>query len=148
MKPTSTKRKLKRRLEKGDKSVGLLGQPSGKFDYIVNYTVPGFTTPVYKPTGWEEFPPKEEKMMTLMKNQTPKGPTESCHKEGRNIGHKRALNPVRVTEVFMMSSSDEYDKDFPPIRPYKTIEGSSTFSYRPKIKKTLETAMSKEKTSP
>nr|GEU41980.1 putative zinc finger, CCHC-type [Tanacetum cinerariifolium] len=34
----SSQQKLKRRYEKGDPTVGLLGEPSGKFDYYVLYT--------------------------------------------------------------------------------------------------------------
>nr|GFA73144.1 putative zinc finger, CCHC-type [Tanacetum cinerariifolium] len=33
----SSQKKLKRRYEKGDPTVGLLGEPSGKFDYYVLY---------------------------------------------------------------------------------------------------------------
>nr|GFC54768.1 putative zinc finger, CCHC-type [Tanacetum cinerariifolium] len=36
-KQKSLQQKLKRRYEKGDPTVGLLGEPSGKFDYYVLY---------------------------------------------------------------------------------------------------------------
>ena len=39
-KKSSPGKKLKQRLAKGDKQIGLLGQPSGKFDYIVKYSPP------------------------------------------------------------------------------------------------------------
>ncbi|KAF4402876.1 hypothetical protein G4B88_010328 [Cannabis sativa] len=51
--PTPGKR-LKKKLEKGDKTIGLLGQPSGKFDYIVKYSAPkSYNQPMPEPTGWD-----------------------------------------------------------------------------------------------
>ena len=39
-KKSSPGKKLKQRLAKEDKQIGLLGRPSGKFDYIVKYSPP------------------------------------------------------------------------------------------------------------
>nr|GEY09021.1 putative zinc finger, CCHC-type [Tanacetum cinerariifolium] len=56
-KQKSSQRKLKRRFEKGDPTVGLLGEPSGKFDYYVLYTKAEPTQPPWEHTAHarEEF---------------------------------------------------------------------------------------------
>ncbi|GMN44709.1 hypothetical protein TIFTF001_013901 [Ficus carica] len=53
-KKISSGRKLKQQLRDGHKNIGTLGQPSGKFDYIVKYTPPSRITEPIVPTGWDD----------------------------------------------------------------------------------------------
>ncbi|KAG5222187.1 movement protein [Salix suchowensis] len=46
----SSGKKLKSRYINGDRTVDTLGQPSGKFDYLVKYTPPSWATPEQVPT--------------------------------------------------------------------------------------------------
>jgi len=51
----SIQQQLKERYEAGDPRVGLLGEPSGKFDYYVLYPDPLPSEPII-PTGWDDMP--------------------------------------------------------------------------------------------
>ncbi|GKA06091.1 putative reverse transcriptase domain-containing protein [Tanacetum coccineum] len=76
----SSQQKLKRRYEKGDPTVGLLGEPSGKFDYYVLY-------PKEEPKYEQEFPAltafehldSHTKHDWKIKNPTTIGPTRQAN---------------------------------------------------------------------
>ncbi|GJR02305.1 hypothetical protein Tco_0525289 [Tanacetum coccineum] len=102
----SSQQKLKRRYEKGDPSVGLLGQPSGKIDYYVLYpkaepsqppSPPHKTPPSpYKPPPTSPPPsklsPYNQKALSIhhqdspIKNPTTIGPT----------GHANTISPAEA----------------------------------------------------
>uniref|UniRef100_A0A6N2MSN9 Uncharacterized protein n=1 Tax=Salix viminalis TaxID=40686 RepID=A0A6N2MSN9_SALVM len=82
----SSGKKLKSRYINGDRTVDTLGQPSGKFDYLVKYTPPSWATPeqvptvsMYQPTRPydDDFPALQEqvkdKVRTLPQVQNPQG---------------------------------------------------------------------------
>ncbi|KAL2474909.1 Uncharacterized protein Adt_35645 [Abeliophyllum distichum] len=50
----SSQRKLQMAYEQSSPHVGLLGKPSGKFDYFVTYTPPPSTNERIIPTGWTD----------------------------------------------------------------------------------------------
>ncbi|KAL2486357.1 hypothetical protein Adt_31113 [Abeliophyllum distichum] len=50
----SSQRKLQMAYEQSSPHVGLLGEPSGKFDYFVTYTPPPSTDERIIPTGWTD----------------------------------------------------------------------------------------------
>ncbi|GMN60193.1 hypothetical protein TIFTF001_029278 [Ficus carica] len=55
-KKISSCKKLRQQLREGHKNIGFLGQPSGKFDYIVKYTPPPRTTEPIVPIGCDDDP--------------------------------------------------------------------------------------------
>uniref|UniRef100_A0A6N2MSM9 Uncharacterized protein n=1 Tax=Salix viminalis TaxID=40686 RepID=A0A6N2MSM9_SALVM len=82
----SSGKKLKSRYINGDRTVDTLGQPSGKFDYLVKYTPPSWASPEQVPTVSmyqstrpydDDFPALQEqvkdKVRTLPQVQNPQG---------------------------------------------------------------------------
>nr|AHN13809.1 movement protein [Aristotelia chilensis virus 1] len=108
-KKTSSQKELKQRFENGDSLVGLLGEPSGKFDYYVNYGTP----------------PKEKKTITQPCNPPKKyQPPQNKSQPSLIPYYKKALKhfslpsppefiPQEVA-MFQPLTSEE----FPPLEPF------------------------------
>ena len=82
----SSGQKLKVRYNHGDRTIDTLGQPSGKFDYLVQYTPPSWESPeqvptvsMYQPTNSydDDFPTLQEqvkdRVRTLPQVHNPQG---------------------------------------------------------------------------
>jgi len=85
-KKKSSRKKLKAKYNQGDRTVDTLGQPSGKFDYLVKYTPPSWASPehvpiisMYQPTRPydDDFPVLQEQVKdrarTLPQVHNPQG---------------------------------------------------------------------------
>ena len=145
MKPRKKKssgRILKERWEKGHKEVAPLGQPSGKFDYLVKYSPPPKAEPVI-PTGWDDQRPPEtppvlpcyKKAMKWLKDHDEPFPSPSPAS-------------VPVPQFYMFSSVSNYDEEFPELTSFADKTG--TTSHQPKVPNptTREADGSTKKVSP
>jgi hypothetical protein len=91
----SSGKKLKAKYSQGDRTVDILGQPSGKFDYLIKYTPPSWASPehvltisMYQPTRPydDEFPALQEqvkdRVRTLPQVHNPQGvDADGCLKQ-------------------------------------------------------------------
>ncbi|PON52751.1 hypothetical protein PanWU01x14_207120, partial [Parasponia andersonii] len=114
---------LKEQLEARSEKVGLLRQPSGKFDYIVKYSCPQNIQqePPLPPSGWDDH------------NQEDKSPQHilPCYKKMAKwiIKEQKYEQPSSPTQSILMMSS--YDKDFPPLGSFNDQTGTTT--HQPKV---------------
>ncbi|GMN26540.1 hypothetical protein TIFTF001_040875 [Ficus carica] len=132
-KKISSGKKLKKRHQHGDKQVGTLGQPSGKFDFLVTYSPPPRTDGPIIPTGWEEDPDDHPR------SSSPPSPPEvppvlPCYKQAQKYLRRtgqQPITPIQMTpptalpQICMMFSAN-YEEDFPPLQPATTNDGIET----------------------
>ncbi|GMN43201.1 hypothetical protein TIFTF001_012402 [Ficus carica] len=103
-KKISSGKKLKKRYQNGDKQIGTLGQPSGKFDFLVTYSPPPRTDGQIIPTGWEEDTDDHPRSSPSPPKMTPS---------------------VALPQICMMSPAN-YEEEFPPLQPATTNDGIET----------------------
>ncbi|GMN21490.1 hypothetical protein TIFTF001_047286 [Ficus carica] len=132
-KKLSSGKKLKKRHQDGDKQVGTLGQPSGKFDFLVTYSPPPRTDGPIIPTGWEEDPDDHPR------SSSPPSPLEvppvlPCYKQAQKYLRRtgqQPITPIQMTppmalpQICIMSPAN-YEEDFPPLQPATTNDGIET----------------------
>ncbi|GMN49672.1 hypothetical protein TIFTF001_018844 [Ficus carica] len=129
-KKISSGKKLKKRHQDGDKQVGTLGQPSGKFDFLVTYSsLPRTDGPII-PIGWEEHPDDHPK------SPSPPSPPEipsvlPCYKQAQKYLRRTGQQPITPMQMtppmtlpqICMMSPVNYEEDFPPLQPATTNDG-------------------------
>ncbi|GKE26094.1 hypothetical protein Tco_1441478, partial [Tanacetum coccineum] len=135
-KQKSSQQKLKRRYEKGDPTVGLLGEPLGKFDYYVLYpkaepsqppSPPHKTPPSpHKPLPTSRPPPKlspyNQKALSILHQDS----LVSHLTQNRSQALIQALNQVEPIDVSDLESL--YSLDDEPIDPVLCIIAYLDFS--------------------
>ncbi|PON33365.1 hypothetical protein PanWU01x14_353430, partial [Parasponia andersonii] len=118
-----TGRILKEQLEAKSEKVGLLGQPSGKFDYIVKYSCPQNIQqePPLPPSGWNDHNQEDESPQHIL----------PCYKKMAKWIKKEQKDeqPDTPTQSILMMSS--YNKDFPPVGSFHDQTGTTT--HLPKV---------------
>ncbi|GMN51363.1 hypothetical protein TIFTF001_020519 [Ficus carica] len=92
-KKISSGKKLKKRFQDGDKQVGTLGQPSGKFDFLVTYSPSPRTDGPIIPTGWEED------LEDHPRNSSPPSPPNiapvlPCYKQAQKYLRRTGQQPI------------------------------------------------------
>ncbi|GMN19077.1 hypothetical protein TIFTF001_049887 [Ficus carica] len=114
-KKISSEKKLKQQLRDGHKHVGTLGQPSGKFDYIVKYSPPLRIDEPIVPTGWNDGPDDH-----LRRSPPPLSPP---------VSPPLLPFPQMVLPQIHMTSLVTYEEKFPS--PQTTTKDGST--QQPKV---------------
>ena len=111
-KKKSSGRILKERWEKGHKEVAPLGQPLGKFDYLVKYSPPPKAEPVI-PIGLEDqqppaIPPVLPSYKKAMKWLKVRG----------ELVPSPSPVPVPIPQICMFSFVSSYDEEFPELTSF------------------------------
>ncbi|GJZ50584.1 hypothetical protein Tco_0604774 [Tanacetum coccineum] len=126
----SSQQKLKRRYEKGDPTVRLLGEPSGKFDYYVLYpkaepsqslSPPHKTPPSpHKPSPTIPPPPKlspyNQKALSILHQDSPVFP---------------------ITKDPSCSYSQEYEQEFPALTAFEHLDSRTKHDWKIKNPTTI-----------
>ncbi|GKE51786.1 hypothetical protein Tco_1486942 [Tanacetum coccineum] len=111
----SSQQKLKRRYEKGDPTVGLLGEPSGKFDYYVLYPKVEPSQPLSPP---HKTPPSPHKPPPI---SPPPHKLSPYNQKALSILHQDS--PVfLVTKDPSCSYSQEYEQEFPALTAFEHLD--------------------------
>ncbi|GJS47542.1 putative zinc finger, CCHC-type containing protein [Tanacetum coccineum] len=119
----SSQQKLKRRYEKGDPTVGLLGEPSGKFDYYVLYPKaepsqplsPPQKTPPTSPTP-PKLSPYNQKALSILHQDPPMFP---------------------ITKGPSCSYSQEYEQEFPALTAFEHLDSRTKHDWKIKNPTTI-----------
>ncbi|GFS40083.1 hypothetical protein Acr_00g0066630 [Actinidia rufa] len=103
-----TYREMKELYDKGDPSVGLLGEPTGKFDFLVWYGKPSTpVTPAVMPKpSWSDTPEDEDPFSLPLSGP---GPLRRILSEESSIG---ILNSMPVPKSLESPSEESYDRQF------------------------------------
>lgn len=108
---------LQDRYEKGDPEVGLLGEPSGKFDFYVLYPKnrpdfdPIFPTP--PPDDWGEKPSPPPPSTYI-----PVDTLVSCFKQAKESPHKYSYQPP-IDCCMFSPGTPSYTVEFPPLEDFE-----------------------------
>ncbi|GKA69217.1 putative zinc finger, CCHC-type containing protein, partial [Tanacetum coccineum] len=122
----SSQQKLKRRYEKGDPTVGLLGEPSGKFDYYVLYPKAEPSQPLSPP---HKTPPSPHKPPPT---SPPPPKLSPYNQKALSILHQDS--PVfPITKDPSCSYSQEYEQEFPALTAFEHLDSRTKHDW--KIKK-------------
>ncbi|GMN57095.1 hypothetical protein TIFTF001_026195 [Ficus carica] len=130
---SQTGRKLKQQCEDGYKHVGTLGQPLGKFDFLVKYSAPPRTTGPIIPTRWDDGLDDLPREPPTPPSPPIIPPVLPCYKQAQKYLQKQGqqllspCNPVSqmvLPQVHMMSPAASYEEEFPPLRAI-TKDGST-----------------------
>nr|GEU83962.1 putative zinc finger, CCHC-type [Tanacetum cinerariifolium] len=109
----SSPQKLKRRYEKGDPTVGLLGEPSEKFNYYVLYpkAEPSQPPSLHKPPSPpHKLSPYNQKALSILHQNSPTKDKEVI------------LPPVfPITKDLSCSYSQEYEQEFPALTTFEHL---------------------------
>ena len=99
---------MKELYDKGDPSVGLLGEPTGKFDFLVWYGKPSTpVTPAVMPKpSWSDTPEDEDPFSLPLSGP---GPLRRILSEESSIG---ILNSMPVPKSLESPSEESYDRQF------------------------------------
>ncbi|GMN19044.1 hypothetical protein TIFTF001_049884 [Ficus carica] len=133
-KKISSGKKLKKRYQGGDKHVSTLGQPSGKFDFLVTYSPPPRTDGPIIPTGWNEDPDDHPRSLPPPPSPPKVPPVLPCYKQAQKylqrtgqqpIAPMQMTPPVALPQICMMSPAN-YEEDYPPLQPATTSDGIET----------------------
>ncbi|GJR07944.1 hypothetical protein Tco_0790596 [Tanacetum coccineum] len=129
-KQKSSQQKLKRRYEKGDPTVGLLGEPSGKFDYYVLYPKAEPSQPLSPP---HKTPPLPHKPPLT----SPRPPKLSPYNlKSLSILHQDS--PVfPITKDPSCSYSQEYEQDFPALTAFEHLDSRTKHNWKIKNPTTI-----------
>ncbi|GKD40284.1 hypothetical protein Tco_1260491 [Tanacetum coccineum] len=120
--------KLKRRYEKGDPIVGLLGEPSGKFDYYVLYPK---AKPSQPPSPPHKTPPSPHKTPPTITSPPPPK-LSPYNQKALSILHQDS--PVfPITKDPSCSYSQEYEKEFLALTAFEHLDSCTKHDW--KIKK-------------
>ncbi|GJV21390.1 hypothetical protein Tco_1370410 [Tanacetum coccineum] len=135
----SSQQKLKRRYEKGDPIVGLLGEPSGKFDYYVLYQ----KTEPSQPPSPPHMPPTSPHKPPSISTSPPPIKLASCNQKPLSIIHQDS--PTKDKEVIsslvfpitkepLCSYLQDYEQEFPALTAFEHLDSQTKHDW--KIKKT------------
>nr|GEX01971.1 putative zinc finger, CCHC-type [Tanacetum cinerariifolium] len=149
----SSQQKLKRRYEKDDPTVGLLGEPSGKFDYYVLYPK---VEPSPPPSPSQ--PPSPRKPPSLHKPPSPPPHKLSPYNQkALSILHQDS--PTKDKEVILStvfpitkdpscSYSQEYEQEFPALAAFEHLDSRTKHDWKIKNPTTIGTTGHANKISP
>ncbi|GJZ51938.1 putative zinc finger, CCHC-type containing protein [Tanacetum coccineum] len=113
----SSQQKLKRRNEKSDPIVGLLGEPSGKFDYYVLYPKAEPSQPPSPPHKTPRSPHKTPPTIT----SPPPPKLSQYNQKALSILHQDSL-VFPITKDPFCSYSQEYEKEFPALTAFEHLD--------------------------
>jgi len=107
-KKKGSQRALKKRYEAGDPNVGLLGEPSGKFDYYVLYGEPSKSeTPNPKPARYKPPPTKPSDFFRITSSE-----------------------PSECFVITPLTSTPEYNVEFPPLTTFENNQQKTKHSWK------------------
>ncbi|GJW75589.1 hypothetical protein Tco_0134959 [Tanacetum coccineum] len=125
-KQKSSQQKLKRRYGKGDPTVGLLGEPSGKFDYYVLYLKAEPSQPLSPP---HKTPPSPHKPPPT---SPPPPKLSPYNQKALSILHQDS-SVFPITKDPSCSYSQEYEQEFPALTAFEHLDSHTKHDW--KIKK-------------
>ncbi|GJS28656.1 putative zinc finger, CCHC-type containing protein [Tanacetum coccineum] len=126
----SSQQKLKRRYEKGDPTVGLLGEPSGKFDYYVLYPKAEPSQPLSPP---HKTPPSPHKPPPT---SPPPPKLSPYNQKALSILHQDS--PVfPITKGPSCSYSQEYEQEFPALTAFEHLDSRTKHDWKIKNPTTI-----------
>ncbi|GJV11255.1 hypothetical protein Tco_1352796 [Tanacetum coccineum] len=126
----SSQQKLKRRYEKGDPTVGLLGEPSGKFDYYVLYPK---AEPSQPPSPPHKTPPSPHKPPPT---SPPPPKLSPYNQKALSILHQDS--PVfPITKDPSCSYSQEYEQEFPALTAFEHLDSRTKHDWKIKNPTTI-----------
>nr|GFA14298.1 integrase, catalytic region, zinc finger, CCHC-type, peptidase aspartic, catalytic [Tanacetum cinerariifolium] len=142
---------LDTRYEKGDPTVGLLGEPSGKFDYYVLYRkaepsqppLPSQPPSPHKPSPTVTSPPP---LKLSLYNQKA---LSILHQDSPTKDKEVILSPVfPITKDPSCSYSKEYEQEFPAITAFEHLDSRTKHDWKIKNPTTISPTGHANKISP
>ncbi|GJR02267.1 putative zinc finger, CCHC-type containing protein [Tanacetum coccineum] len=128
----SSQQKLKRRYEKGDPIVGLLGEPSGKFNYYVLYPK---ADPSQPPSPPHKTPPSPHKTPPTITSPPPPK-LSPYNQKALSILYQDSL-VFPITKDPSCSYSQEYEKEFPALTAFEHLDSRTKYDWKIKNPTTI-----------
>ncbi|GJX37233.1 hypothetical protein Tco_0250536 [Tanacetum coccineum] len=128
----SSQQKLKRKYEKGNPTVRLLGEPSGKFDYYALYLK---AEPSQPPSPPHKTPPSPHKTPPTITSPPPPK-LSPYNQKALSILHQDS--PVfPITKDPSCSYSQEYEKEFPALTAFEHLDSRTKHDWKIKNPTTI-----------
>ncbi|ERM95268.1 hypothetical protein AMTR_s00008p00055030 [Amborella trichopoda] len=121
-KKKSNEQQPRERYENGDPTVGTLGEPIGRYEFLVEYgnpkpTQPKMITKECAPPSYQPPPPYQPPDAPIA-NTPPLRPY--YHEALKLINLKEKIEMPKIKEIFAFSpSSSNYTDQFPPLKPFE-----------------------------